>query len=267
MDPDLYRSAQTQSGVSPFWAQKYSNDASKNWEKFYKRNSTNFFKDRHWTSTESTDGFPCLAEHKDDRTVVVEAGCGVANCAFPLLDTNPNIFVHAFDFAPTAIELIKSNGRYDEDRMNAFVWDFCTQPLSEVDRETRGSLESGEVDFCLLVFVLSAVPPAKHASGLRNLYNLLKPGGKVLFRDYATGDLAQNRFSCKNRIDENYYVRQDRTLSFFFSEEELRSCMAEIGFEEIYVRRVQRIIENRKEKLKMNRVFLQAEFGKPRTDQ
>lgn len=267
MDANEYRSAQTQSGVSPFWAQKYSTEASKNWEKFYKRNTTNFFKDRHWTSNESTDGFPCLAEQSDEVKVVAEAGCGVANCAFPLLDTNASIFVHAFDFAPTAIELIKGNERYDENRMNAFVWDFCTQSLSEVDCERRGKLQNGQVDFCVLVFALSAVPPAKQASGLRNLYKLLKPGGRLLFRDYATGDLAQKRFSSKNRIEENYYVRQDGTLSFFFSEESLRCCMAEIGFEEMYVRRVNRVIQNRKQGLTMNRVFLQAEFGKASSEQ
>lgn len=38
--------------VSDFKLMKLEKDAQKNWDLFYKRNSTNFFKDRHWTSRE-----------------------------------------------------------------------------------------------------------------------------------------------------------------------------------------------------------------------
>lgn len=38
--------------VSEFKQQKLEIDAQKNWDLFYKRNSTNFFKDRHWTTRE-----------------------------------------------------------------------------------------------------------------------------------------------------------------------------------------------------------------------
>lgn len=33
-------------GVKPFWVQKYEEEAVKNWDRFYKRNTTNFYKDR-----------------------------------------------------------------------------------------------------------------------------------------------------------------------------------------------------------------------------
>lgn len=38
--------------VSEFKQNKLENDAKKNWDIFYKRNKTNFFKDRHWTTRE-----------------------------------------------------------------------------------------------------------------------------------------------------------------------------------------------------------------------
>lgn len=38
--------------VSDFKQQKLEKEAQKNWDLFYKRNSTNFFKDRHWTARE-----------------------------------------------------------------------------------------------------------------------------------------------------------------------------------------------------------------------
>lgn len=38
--------------VSDFKQQQLEKEARKNWDLFYKRNSTHFFKDRHWTSRE-----------------------------------------------------------------------------------------------------------------------------------------------------------------------------------------------------------------------
>lgn len=49
---------------------------------------------------------------------------------------------------------------------------------------------------------------------LQNIRRVLKPKGHVLFRDYATGDLAQERLTCKDQmISENFYVRGDGTVS------------------------------------------------------
>lgn len=38
--------------VSDFKLMKLEKEAQKNWDLFYKRNATNFFKDRHWTTRE-----------------------------------------------------------------------------------------------------------------------------------------------------------------------------------------------------------------------
>ena len=38
--------------VSEFKKNKLEKEAQRNWDLFYKRNSTNFFKDRHWTCRE-----------------------------------------------------------------------------------------------------------------------------------------------------------------------------------------------------------------------
>lgn len=115
----------------------------------------------------------------------------------------------------------------------------------------------------MLIFVLSSVPPDQQLAGLQNLFALLKPGGKLLFRDYASGDMAQKRFASRNMISDNYYVRQDSTLSYFFDEDTLHNLLIRAGFEKDYIRRVNRVITNRKENLEMHRVFLQAVYIKP----
>ena len=38
--------------VTDFWRDKYENEASIYWDKFYKKNEKNFFKDRHYLSNE-----------------------------------------------------------------------------------------------------------------------------------------------------------------------------------------------------------------------
>lgn len=263
MDPSAYRTVQN--GVSPFWASKYARESSKNWDKFYRRNKTNFFRDRRWTTTESTDGFPCLAQSPippENKLIVIEAGCGVANCAFPLLEANPSLFIYAFDFAPSAIQLVKEREGYENGRCRAFVWDFCTKDIMSVSEEERNGLNPGLAHYCMLIFVLSAVPPDKQLQGLKHLVALLKPGGKLLFRDYATGDMAQKRFANRSKITENYFVRQDSTLSFFFDEEGLHTLLTQAGLRKETLRRVNRVVTNRKENLEMQRVFIQAIYVK-----
>ena len=41
-----------------YWQQKYRQESCKSWNLFYRRNSTHFFKDRHWTLRE----FPELSQ-------------------------------------------------------------------------------------------------------------------------------------------------------------------------------------------------------------
>uniref|UniRef100_A0A3Q1AZ99 Methyltransferase-like protein n=1 Tax=Amphiprion ocellaris TaxID=80972 RepID=A0A3Q1AZ99_AMPOC len=49
--------------VSDFKQMKLENEAQKNWDLFYKRNTTNFFKDRHWTTREFEELKACREQN------------------------------------------------------------------------------------------------------------------------------------------------------------------------------------------------------------
>ncbi|XP_032092653.1 tRNA N(3)-methylcytidine methyltransferase METTL6 isoform X1 [Thamnophis elegans] len=247
--------AKNQVLVSDFKQQKLEKEAQKNWDLFYKRNSTNFFKDRHWTTREFEELKACR-KFEDQKLTILEAGCGVGNCLFPLLEEDLNMFAYACDFSPRAVEYVKQNPLYDAKRCKVFQCDLTKDDLVE-----NVPLES--VDVIMLIFVLSAIHPEKMHLVLKNIYKVLKPGKYVLFRDYGLHDHAMLRFKSACKLEENFYVRQDGTRSYFFSDEFLAELFLSVGYEEIVNEYVFRETLNKKENICVPRVFLQSKFRKP----
>lgn len=241
--------------VSDFKQHKLEQEAQKNWDLFYKRNSTNFFKDRHWTTREFEELRSCR-EFEDQKLTILEAGCGVGNCLFPLLEEDPNIFAYACDFSPRAVEYVKQNPLYDTERCKVFQCDLTKDDLLD-------HVPPGSVDVVMLIFVLSAIHPEKMHLVLENIYKVLKPGKSVLFRDYGLYDHAMLRFKAGSKLGENFYVRQDGTRSYFFTDEFLAQLFMDTGYEEVVNEYVFRETVNKKEGLCVPRVFLQSKFLKP----
>nr|XP_057909071.1 tRNA N(3)-methylcytidine methyltransferase METTL6 [Doryrhamphus excisus]XP_057909072.1 tRNA N(3)-methylcytidine methyltransferase METTL6 [Doryrhamphus excisus]XP_057909073.1 tRNA N(3)-methylcytidine methyltransferase METTL6 [Doryrhamphus excisus] len=241
--------------VSSFKQMKLEREAQKNWDLFYKRNATHFFKDRHWTSREFEELRACR-ESKSQRLVLLEAGCGVGNCIFPLLEDEGNVFVYACDFSPRAVDFVKKNPLCSPERCTVFQCDLTQDDL-------RDNVPEGSVDVVTLIFVLSAIHPAKMTLALRNISTVLKPGGMVLFRDYGLHDHAMLRFKASSKLSENFYVRQDGTRSYFFSKDFLAALFSEAGLECETNEYILRETVNKKEGLCVPRIFLQSKFIKP----
>ncbi|XP_072086372.1 uncharacterized protein [Arachis hypogaea] len=134
------------------------------------------------------------------KKVILEVGCGAENTIFPVIASYPDAFVYACDFSPRAIELVKTHEDFKESRVRAFVSDLIVDDLCK-------EILPSSVDIVTM------------------------PNGYVLFRDYATGDLSQERFLGKDqKISDNFYVRGDGTRAYYFSNEFLTNLFRENGF-------------------------------------
>jgi methyltransferase-like protein 6 len=100
---------------------------------------------------------------------------------------------------------------------------------------------------CTMIFVLSAIHPDKMLRALQHVHRCLRPGGRILFRDYGVYDMAQVkrawgvgaasrdcaaqvRFKKGHKISDNFYVRHDGTRAYYFSEEKLQELAEAAGF-------------------------------------
>lgn len=251
-------SKQYEAPVKDFDKQLYNGNPAKYWDIFYKNNRENFFKDRKWLQIE----FPQLYESTKagyGPVTIFEIGCGAGNTLFPILNQNENqeLRIIGADFSPRAVELVKTSENFDPKYAHAAVWD-----LANPEGALPDGVEPHSVDIAVMVFVFSALAPEQWQQAVDNLAKILKPGGKILFRDYGRYDLAQVRFKKHRLLDDNFYIRGDGTRVYFFTEEELREIFTQ-RFIENKIGTDRRLLVNRKRQLKMYRIWLQAVFEVP----
>ncbi|XP_072028615.1 tRNA N(3)-cytidine methyltransferase METTL6-like [Amphiura filiformis] len=242
--------------VSEFKQNKLEKEAQRNWDLFYKRNSVNFFKDRHWTTREFEELAGITEGSTSETPVLLEVGCGVGNALYPLIAESKHLYVHACDFSPRAVQFVKDNAAYDPHRINAFQCDLTKDDLV-------AHIPECNVDVVTMLFVLSAVHPDKMIEALQNVHKVVRPGGCVLFRDYGLYDHAMLRFAKGHKLMDNFYVRQDGTRAYYFTKEFLNQLFVSAGFKESTNDYVLRQTVNKKEGISVPRVFVQAKFTKP----
>jgi len=121
-----------------------------------------------------------------------------------------------------------------------------------------------KANYSILMFVLSAIVPEKHEWVIKKIYDALDKNGILYFRDYALYDMAQIRFAKrkKNKISQNLYMRNDKTLAYYFNKDDIENLFKNNGFEVLESKVICRLIENRKDNLKMHRLWLQIKLRK-----
>ncbi|KAN0088211.1 S-adenosyl-L-methionine-dependent methyltransferase [Tylopilus felleus] len=198
---------------------KYNSKPAKYWDNFYKTNADNFFRDRKWLHLEFPE-LSAAAEPEAGEITICEIGCGSGNAAFPLLSANenPKLVIRAYDYSSHAVKLVQNNPLYANPpvgSMQAAVWDLtCESTLPP-------GVEPETVDIVLCVFVLSALHPNEWRKAIANIHRMLKPNGIVLVRDYGRYDLTQLRFKSGRMLEDNFYIRGDKTRVYFFELDEL----------------------------------------------
>lgn len=162
-----------------------------------------------------------IATTKPDAgpVTIFEVGCGVGNTIFPFLSSNenPDLSIIACDFSPRAVKLVQSHPLYSSPpagKISAAQWDMTSSHLPP-------NVAPSSVDFILMIFVLSALHPNEWQQTIANLYTILKPGGRIFLRDYGRYDLAQLRFKEGRLLEDNFYIRGDKTRVYFFSLDDL----------------------------------------------
>jgi SAM-dependent methyltransferase len=168
----LQRIAGQGDALSGYWKSQYISKASMYWHNFYKRNSDHFYKDRHYLHIV----FPELMPEDDKLRHSLEVGSGVGNAILPLIEMCNNLHVNAIDFASSAISILKNHPiALRTNRVTASVCCVVNDSLP---------VSPSTMDFVLCMFVLSAIDPEHHLGVIAKLAKALKPGGKLLLRDY-----------------------------------------------------------------------------------
>eukprot|EP00928_Gymnodinium_smaydae_P010626 TRINITY_DN14003_c0_g2_i2.p2 TRINITY_DN14003_c0_g2~~TRINITY_DN14003_c0_g2_i2.p2 ORF type:complete len:317 (+),score=69.31 TRINITY_DN14003_c0_g2_i2:50-952(+) len=177
--------------VAEEWQQRYKEGGQAYWDQFYRQSTVNFFKDRNylreefgelmpadiaaapkrWVENLSAEDRPApetaaeAAEAAAGRKVLLELGCAVGNGALPMLRANRGLFAFACDLSPVAIRLLREKEEYACGRCLAFACD-VTRGEGEQPTPEHTPMESlvpaDSVDFATLLFVVSAIDPAKH---------------------------------------------------------------------------------------------------------
>ncbi|XP_031473633.1 uncharacterized protein LOC116246082 isoform X2 [Nymphaea colorata] len=214
--------------ITPFWRDKYEREARKYWDIFYRRHENRFFKDRHYLDKE-------WGRYFDDGDENDSKGSTSDNKGKKKI-----VFEGHKDFKADCVDV--------------FVCDLTVDDLGN-------KILPSSVDVVTMIFMLSAVSPEKMPLVLQNIRRVLKPSGYVLLRDYAIGDLAQERLTSKDqKISENFYVRGDGTRAFYFSEDFLLGLLKQNGFicKEFIIHCKQ--VENRSRGIVMDRRWMQCVF-------
>ena len=119
----------------------------------------------------------------DSEVTFCEFGCGVGNALLPLAKKYPKMKFLGFDFSKHAINCLLRHKEVEEsgDRFQLTVADLVLDPIPQEFLKSAPHLGS-------LIFVLCAISPENHLGVMVKIFDFLRPGAVLFFRDYALYD-------------------------------------------------------------------------------
>jgi tRNAThr (cytosine32-N3)-methyltransferase len=171
---------------------------------------------------------------------------------------NATVEFHCMDFSAAAVRLLGEEAARHEgfsDRIKTLFVGDVSQPQMILEQVPEHGC-----DLALLVFVMSAMGPERWDQVVESAYRVLRPGGMVLFRDYAEGDAAQKRYEKtpdSRVLGDGGCCRGDGTQAYFFQVSQLEEVWKKGGFrvQRCQVKEVAAQAEGG-----LMRKFIQAEF-------
>ncbi|KAF8289792.1 putative methyltransferase domain containing protein [Trypanosoma cruzi] len=230
----------------------------------------------------------CSSSTQSKCLYILECGCGTGSTLLPLMrQFGENVHFIGFDVSDNAVSVLLDHPLSKEfiegQRLTAFTHDILCARERPVDgpeksrvRKESGGLKSvilkkvsdctHGVDVVLLVFVISSLPSLESmVYALKEIAEVLKPNGVLLFRDYAVPDHNLFRFTRQGNevVNDLAFRKGDGTLQMFFEANFIRKLFALAGFKEVDGHGLQyhcnRIV-NRKNSKKMDKVFINGAF-------
>lgn len=204
------------------------------------------------------------ARSKGCSLALLECGCGSGNAVYPLLRANPRLFAFSFDFSAEAVAVVRASPEYCPERIFPFQADL-TDPSSYLT-PLKQVVPAG-ANFVTAFWALSALPSAAHQSAVQGLADALVRGGILFVRDYAVGDMRQQKFLRNGQLvkqdpTQRLFLRGDGTYAYFFDKDQLVSLFTSAGLTCLSCECEQRVVQNRKQASTMHRCWIQAKFSK-----
>mmetsp|Transcript_9818 Transcript_9818/g.22979 ORF Transcript_9818/g.22979 Transcript_9818/m.22979 type:complete len:638 (-) Transcript_9818:861-2774(-) len=230
-----------------------------------------------------------------EPTTIIEVGSGLGNetllniaqkvkeneglesrSVFPPLQ-----HIEFMDISSEAIEKLKQDSRFSgtASYLRAKVCDLTSNDISP----------SSPANIIVLLYTLSAIgrysrleddqegaDTSKTRVAVKNLVNMLHPGGIILFRDFGRHDDDQLRLNTivGSRLSDNFYLKRVNedslevpptgTLCYFFDLEEVRDLFTSAGMEVLQLEKLSRVYKKKDGgAAERRRVWIHGRFRKP----
>lgn len=174
---------------------------------------------------------------------VLELGCGNGKTT-AALSLQP-IELHAIDASPTAVEMCRECVEKAGGRVNAAVMDGL-----------RIEWPADSFDAVVAFHYLAHMPSAEREKAGEEAARVLKPGGRLFFKEFGTGDF---RFGKGTETEHGTFRRRGGILTHYFTEEEVRAAFPALELESLEFEKRNMVLRGRE----FRREKILAVFSKP----
>jgi len=175
---------------------------------------------------------------------VLELGCGNGKTT-TTLSLQPGVELHAIDSSPTAVKMCgecvkQAGGKADLKEMNGLALEW---PANRFD--------------AIIAFHYFAHMPSKDSAKARaEAVRVLKPGGKLFFKEFGTGDF---RYGKGTEVEPGTFRRRGGILTHYYTEEEVCSLFPNLRLERFEFERWKVLLQGKE----YARERVHAVFSKP----